>query len=161
LNNRPGHPSTTDSCDPTIGCTHQCNAGPTDPCCSNAACSGGPVCAWLLVSIAVTSVNPSVVKGKTQQFAATGTFSDNTTQDLTASAQWSSSDMAVATISTKAGSNGLAAALAAGSTMITTTLADISGSTTLTVTSCLIATASLGTEITEKIFVLQRFRDTY
>ncbi len=45
-----------------------------------------------LVSIAITPTNPSIVKGSNQQFVATGTFSDNTTQDVTTTVTWSSSD---------------------------------------------------------------------
>ncbi len=55
-----------------------------------------------LVSIQVTPSNPSITLGATaatQQFTATGTFSDNTTRDLTASASWSSSAPTVATVS--------------------------------------------------------------
>lgn len=36
-----------------------------------------------LVSIAVTPTSPSIAKGLTQQFTATGTYSDNSTQNLT------------------------------------------------------------------------------
>jgi nicotinamide mononucleotide (NMN) deamidase PncC len=94
-----------------------------------------------LVSIAVTPTNPSIALGTTQQFTATGTFSDNTTQDLTTSVTWSSSSVSVAAISNAAGSNGKATPVATGSTTITATLPVsqpipglISGSTTLTVT---------------------------
>ena len=87
-----------------------------------------------LVSIALTPTNPGIAKGTTQQFTATGTFSDNTTQDLTASAVWNSSNTGVATISNAAGFQGLAASAATGSTTITATSGGISGSTTLTVT---------------------------
>ena len=51
-----------------------------------------------LLSIAVTPANPSVAKGLTQQFTATGTFSDNSTQDLTSQVTWASATTAVATI---------------------------------------------------------------
>ena len=51
-----------------------------------------------LSSIAVTPANPSIKVGATQQFAATGTYSDGSTQDITASATWSSSDETKATI---------------------------------------------------------------
>jgi trimeric autotransporter adhesin len=88
-----------------------------------------------LVSIAVTPTNPSIVRGTTHQFTATGTFSDNTTQDLTTSVTWNSSAAAIAAISSAAGSNGLASSTTAGSTTITATSGSISGSTTLTVTS--------------------------
>ncbi len=88
-----------------------------------------------LVSIAITPANPSIAINTTQQFTATGTFSDNTTQDLTTEVTWNSSAAAVAAISNAAGSNGLATTAVAGSTTITATSGSISGSTALTVTS--------------------------
>ena len=103
-----------------------------------AGCGGGssgslqpPPAAPTLSSIAVTPANPSVTAGMTEQFKATGTFSDNSTQDLTATAKWSSSATAVATIS----SSGLATCLTAGTTMIQATSGNTSGMTTLTVTA--------------------------
>jgi len=36
------------------------------------------------VSIAVTPANPTIAKGTTQQFTATGTYNDGSTQDITA-----------------------------------------------------------------------------
>lgn len=83
-----------------------------------------------LTSLAVTPVNPTVTAGFTQQFQATGTFSDGTTQNLTSSVAWSSSNMAAAGIN----GAGLATSAAAGSTTITATLNSISGGTNLTVT---------------------------
>jgi hypothetical protein len=84
-----------------------------------------------LSSIAVTPTNPSIANNSTLQFTATGTYSDGTTQDLTGSVTWSSSGSA-ATISNAAGSNGLATAVASGTTTITATAEGISRSTTLT-----------------------------
>ena len=86
-----------------------------------------------LVSIAVTPVNPGIPLGTTQQFGATGTFSDNSTQNLTTSVTWSSSNVAVATISNAAGTNGRAVSVSAGTAMITAASGSISGSTSLTV----------------------------
>ncbi len=63
-----------------------------------------------LQSIAVTPANPSIAKGLTQQFTATGTFSDNSTQNLTAQVTWASATTATATIN----SSGLATALRRG-----------------------------------------------
>lgn len=83
-----------------------------------------------LVSIAVTPPGASVAAGATVQYAANGTYSDGTTQDLTASAAWSSSTQSVATITTA----GLATTLAAGNTVVTATSGTISGTATLTVT---------------------------
>ncbi|HTW49116.1 MAG TPA: Ig-like domain repeat protein, partial [Acidobacteriaceae bacterium] len=82
-----------------------------------------------LVSIAVTPPNPSILVGATEQFAATGTYSDNSTQDLTDSVTWSSSTMSVATIS----ATGLATGAGAGPTTIGATYNGISGQTTLAV----------------------------
>lgn len=87
-----------------------------------------------LVSIAVTPTNPSIAKGTSQQFTATGTFSDNSTQDLSSTVTWSSSSSSVATISNATGSQGRAAAVAAGSTTITAASGSIKGTTTLSVT---------------------------
>ncbi len=82
-----------------------------------------------LASIAVTPANPSIVKGTTQQFTATGTFSDSTTQNLTTQVTWSSSDTGKATIN----SAGFATSIAIGTTTITAASGSISGSTTLTI----------------------------
>ncbi|MGA2571152.1 MAG: Ig-like domain-containing protein [Terracidiphilus sp.] len=88
-----------------------------------------------VVSIAVTPAIPSIPLGTTQQFTATGTYTDNSTQDLTDTVQWSSSNAAVATISDSVGSFGLATSKAAGSTNITATSGSVYGSTTLAVSS--------------------------
>ena len=94
-----------------------------------------------LISVAVTPSNPTLAVGVSQQFSAVGTFSDQTTQDLTAAATWSSSFPSVAAISTSAGSFGLATPVATGTTTITATVpvtrpvqGSVSGSTTLAVT---------------------------
>ncbi len=87
-----------------------------------------------LVSIAVTPANPSIANGTTEQFVATGTYTDNSTQNLTTAATWASSNPSLAAISNASGSNGLATALGQGSVTITATVGTISGSTGLTVT---------------------------
>ncbi|MGA8765104.1 MAG: Ig-like domain-containing protein, partial [Candidatus Sulfotelmatobacter sp.] len=86
-----------------------------------------------LLSIAVIPQTPSIAPGTNQQFAATGTFSDGTTQDLTQSGYWSSSAAAIATISDTYGSQGVAAAVGAGTTTIRVVSGTISGTATLTV----------------------------
>ena len=87
-----------------------------------------------LVSIAVTPPNPSIANGLSSQFTATGTYTDNSTQNLTTSVTWSSTNTAVAAISNAAGSNGLATSAGTGSTTISAASGAISGSATLTVT---------------------------
>ena len=82
-----------------------------------------------LASIAVTPANPSIVAGATQQFTATGTYSDGSTQNVTSQATWSSSKMVVATINT----NGLATAVSAGAAVISAALSGVTATNTLTV----------------------------
>jgi trimeric autotransporter adhesin len=96
------------------------------------------VTAAVLVEIQVTPATPSLAKGTSLQFKATGVFSNNTTQDLTKDVAWSSSDEAVATISNTDPSQGLAAALTVGTTTITAALGTVSGSTLLTVTDAVL-----------------------
>jgi len=55
--------------------------------------SAGP--APTLTSIAVTPSAPTLAVGATQQFTATGTYSDGSTQDLTPQVTWASSSPAV------------------------------------------------------------------
>jgi len=86
-----------------------------------------------LVLIEVTPTNPGIVLGTSQQFTATGTFSDNTTQDLSTAVTWSSSSPETATISNAGGSEGLASSVAVGTTTITASLGSISGTTELNV----------------------------
>jgi len=86
-----------------------------------------------IASLALTPANLAIIAGWTKQFTATGTFSDNTMQDLTTLASWSSSSLSVATISNAAGSNGLVTSLATGTTTIATTWGGASDSTLLTV----------------------------
>ena len=84
-----------------------------------------------LQSIAVTPSNPSVMQGQTQQFTATGTYSDGTTANLTPLVTWASGSPAVATISP----TGLASAVSPGMTPITATYGGVSSpADTLTVT---------------------------
>ena len=83
-----------------------------------------------LVSIAVTPASPSITKGLTQQFTATGTYTDSSHADLTSQVTWASATPAVATIS----ATGLATALTGGTTAITATFGGVASPTdTLTV----------------------------
>ncbi len=97
---------------------------------SGAACgkSGDSPSAGL-TSIQVSPANPSIGMGFTQQFTASGTYSDGTSKDITSSVTWTSSDTGVATIS----GAGMARSVSVGSTAISGTLGGVSGSTTLTV----------------------------
>ncbi|HKJ00209.1 MAG TPA: Ig-like domain-containing protein, partial [bacterium] len=89
--------------------------------------------AWGQATLVYLSVSPgsaSIAVGGTQQYVATGVYSDRTTQDLSIQVSWSSSAPSVATVS----AGGLATGVAAGSTTITAMLSGISGTAGLQVT---------------------------
>jgi len=86
-----------------------------------------------LVSLAITPANSTVSNGSTQQFTATGTFSDSTTQDITINVHWSSSHASVATIANAPSTAGLATTVGVGSTTIGANSGGVTNSTSLTV----------------------------
>jgi phospholipase C len=119
-----------------------------------------------LVSIAVTPAVPSIALGTTEQFAATGTFTDGSTQNLTDSVTWSSDTQAVATISNASGAVGLATSVGTGTANISATQANITGSTALTVTPAALvsiavtpATPSIALGTTEQFAATGTFTD--
>lgn len=111
---------------------------------SGCGCGGqDPVALVSLVSIEVTTANPSIALGTSHQFTATGVYSDNSRQDITNSVTWSSSNSSIADVSNEAGSRGLAVAHAIGSVKITAISGSISGFTTLTVTNAELVSVSI------------------
>jgi Bacterial Ig-like domain (group 2) len=88
-----------------------------------------------LIYIVVTPTNPSISNGSTLQFDAVGNYQGNVQNDITTSVTWSSSSAIVSTISNSAGSQGLATAVAPGTTTITATdpSTNITGTAILTV----------------------------
>ncbi len=82
-----------------------------------------------LVSLAVTPNAPSVVAGTTAQLNATGTYSDNSTQDLTTQVTWSAANPAVATV----GATGLVSAVGVGTATISVSLGNVAGAAAVTV----------------------------
>jgi 6-phosphogluconolactonase (cycloisomerase 2 family) len=72
-----------------------------------------------VVSIAITPAKSTIGPGKTLQFTATGTYTDNTTQDLTTSVAWKAVPSSVATI---VPGTGLATAVGVGTASITAAL---------------------------------------
>lgn len=86
-----------------------------------------------LTSIAVTPANASLPIDATQQYTATGTYSDLSTQDITDDVTWSSSNQSKATVSNAEGSQGLVTGVANGSATITAAEGAVSGSTTVNV----------------------------
>jgi len=98
-----------------------------------------------LSSVSVAPASASVGLGATEQFTATGKYSDNTSADISSIASWTSTTPSVATVN----SSGLATAAASGSTTIMASLSGISGTATLnvgtvtrTVTSIAVAPAT-------------------
>jgi hypothetical protein len=82
-----------------------------------------------LVSLTVAPVNPVIGTGTNLQFAATGHFSDGSSQLVTNGIAWTSGTPGTATITT----NGLAAGLSQGTSTVTATAGSASGNTLLTV----------------------------
>ena len=94
----------------------------------------------VLTSVAISPSGTSFADGTMQQFTLTGTFSDGTTQNLSSSAVWSSSNPAVATISPM----GLADGAGAGSVQFTATYGGLTGTTsTVTVTSATLVSVAI------------------
>ncbi len=82
-----------------------------------------------LTALAITPTGSTVERGNTLQLTATGTYTDSTTQNLSNTVAWSSSNPAVATVN----ANGLVTTLTAGSTTITAGKDAVSNSTGITV----------------------------
>lgn len=89
------------------------------------------VSAAALVSISVSASHASLPVGSTEQLTATGTFTDNTKQDISSSVTWSSSVPAVASIS----SRGAVVGKAVGSAALTASSSGVTGSTNLGVSA--------------------------
>jgi hypothetical protein len=89
---------------------------------SNAAILTVTTAGVTLKSVAVTPASPSVGIGSTLQFTATGTYSDNSTKNITGSVTWDSSNTLFATIDM---TSGLATGVAVGTTQITATLGSV------------------------------------
>ncbi len=96
-----------------------------------------------LQAIAVTPIDPSIANQATIKFTATGIYSDNSAQDLTAAVIWSSSSPTIASISNQPGTNGRATSLAAGTTTIAASAGTVSGTTILIVTSATLSSLSI------------------
>ena len=97
------------------------------------------VTASKLVSVSVTSPNSSskLASQTSVQLKATGTFEDGTTQDLTDSATWTSSDATVATVSS---TNGVVRGVAPGTATIRAVFGSVpAGTINLTVTNATLA----------------------
>jgi 6-phosphogluconolactonase (cycloisomerase 2 family) len=85
-------------------------------------------------------MTPTLAAGLTQQFSATGGYSDGTKKDITTQAAWSSSQPAIASVGA---TTGLATAVASGTATITATLSGVTGTVTLTVTAAALESVTI------------------
>jgi uncharacterized protein YjdB len=85
-----------------------------------------------LVSLTLTPANPSLTVGEAQQFTATATLSDGSTQNVTTSAVWTSSNNAVLVFG-RGSNQGNAFGVAPGTATITATLGTTQATTSVTV----------------------------
>src|SRR5271166_5839009 len=92
-----------------------------------------------LVSITVSPNSSSLPVGESEQLTATGNLSDGTTQNLTQSARWSSSKPTIASVN----SSGSVATNAVGTDTISATVASVTGSASLTVTSAVVVALNI------------------
>ncbi len=83
--------------------------------------------------IVISPDNSTIDEGGNQQFMATGTFSDDSEQDITELATWLTTDNSVGTISNTSGSRGLFASTAKGTTFIEASFGGVTGETHITV----------------------------
>src|SRR5439155_187784 len=96
-----------------------------------------------LSSIALSPLNSTIALGTTQQFTATGTYTDGSSQDIITTVIWSSNTAKISTIGSAAGTNGLASSAGTGQTTITATQGSVADSTTLTVGSAALSSIAL------------------
>ncbi len=99
------------------------------------SCSSTPK----LEAITVTPASQDIPLGATQQFKATGTYTNRSTKDLTQTVTWSTSAADVVTIA----ATGLATAHATGTATIQASQGAVLGSTNLTVTSAAVASIAV------------------
>ena len=85
----------------------------------------------ILVSIAITPANSDLLLGTLTQFTATGTYSDQSTKDITGSVTWGSSNSQLASIN----GGGLVITFALGSLTISASSGSVSASTPVSVQS--------------------------
>jgi len=120
------------------------------------------VVAPTLKSISITPGEESIPSGESLQLSATGLYDDRSTQDLTTSVQWASSNSAILSLS----NSGVVTAKAIGSATVTAAVGKIRGATPLAVAppvvvSFKIAPASslLATDGHEQLSAFETFSD--
>jgi YD repeat-containing protein len=89
----------------------------------------------IAVNVALNPVSYPLTPGATVQLAAVLTLSDGSTQDVTQSAAWSSSDLTVATVGTSGSNPGFVTGVAVGVAEITASSGALKGTATVIVNS--------------------------
>lgn len=107
--------------------------------------------AVLLQSIAVSPQSQTVVQGNSGTFTATGTFNDGSQSDVTSLANWTSSDLTIATVGLANNPQPFGCVLTnSGTVTVTATVGAISGTATLncvpapTITTSSLPSATVG-----------------
>jgi hypothetical protein len=88
-----------------------------------------------LVSLQISPASPTMAVHGTQQFTATGAYSDGTTADITTSATWASSNAGVVSVT----SAGMATAAGPGQATLSATVGALQASTNVTVSPPVVA----------------------
>ena len=104
-----------------------------------------------LQSIAISPSSASIAAGTTQAFTAMGNYSDGSTKDLTATAQWACLLPNLASVSSTSPTQGMATAISPGTALVTAASGGVTNSAELTITSATVtslaitpATATIG-----------------
>jgi uncharacterized protein YjdB len=93
------------------------------------------VTAAALTGIDITASDADIPNGTKLQLSAVGTFTDQSTQDITDQVTWTSSQTSIATVSNASGSRGLVSGHSVGSTTIGATLSGVNASFPVDVTN--------------------------
>ena len=101
---------------------------------------GGPA---TLSSITISPASATIAQGTTQAFTATGNYSDGSTKDLTATAQWACLLPNMATVSSNSPTQGLATGILPGTVVISASSGSFSNSAQLTITGATIASLAV------------------
>jgi trimeric autotransporter adhesin len=120
----------------------------------------------VLKSIQVNPSPASIAPGTTQAFTATGNYSNGSTMDLTATAQWACLLPNLATVSSTAPTQGLATGIASGMVLISASSGGISNNAVLTITGATVSsvavtpvTATIGFENQQQFRATATFSD--
>ncbi len=93
-----------------------------------------------LAELVISPLNASIPKGLTQQFSASGRYTDGSVQDLSTQVTWISSSETISTIDNITTQEGLAYGLTEGQSTITAIIGEISQSTALTISTAQLST---------------------